>query len=250
MLFCIEAIGDFRPDGQLADAIRKSNRKKIVIETTTLGFVEILYLVDAAKASGIIEEIDFVYVEPEKYNEVKTVDNPLPHNFLLSKSLGRLIPIPGYTRNFTRRSLKTHLVAFLGFEPSRLGRVLEDDEGANFSCYSVGIGVPPFVPGWEVHTFETNSAYLVGSGIQNICYFSANNPFSAYTELQTLSKSLGSNERMVIAPFGTKPAGIGAIVYAVENKPDCGLIYDHPVRHNDRSVGIGQCHIFKLACIA
>ena len=245
LLFCIDGLGEFRPGTDLTAELDKLNSSTITIEATTLGFVEILYLVDSANQSSSVKEIQFLYVEPKKYNELRTVDNPLPHNFTLSKSLGRLIPLPGYTRNFSRRKLKTHLVVFLGFEPSRLGRVLEDDEGADISCYSLSIGLPAFVPGWEIHTLETNSDYLNTQNRQDIYYFSANSPYSAYRQIITVADSLDHDERLVLAPFGTKPAGIGVIAYAVKNKRDCGVIYDHPVRQEDRSVGVGRSHLYS-----
>lgn len=247
LLFCLGKDLELRPH-EISSQINELSPTRILIEATTLGFVEILFLVSAAKECPTVNEIEFIYVEPREYSEVTSIENPLPHNFALSKSLGQLIPIPGFTKNFARKNHQTHLFAFLGFEPARLGRVLEDDEGAGISKYSLGIGIPAFVPGWENHTTDSNSEYLDSPNREEIVLFSANNPQSAYDSLCEIADSLSDDERIVIAPFGTKPAGLGAIVYAVLHQDRCGIIYDHPIRQKDRSKGVGKCHLYKLPC--
>lgn len=249
LVFCVNKIDDFKPY-ELADYFRKLNASSVLIETTTLGFVEILYIVSALNDCSSVSCVNFLYIEPEQYNEIDSVESPLPHNFSLSKSLGQLIPLPGFTKNFVRKNYSTHLVAFLGFEAARLGRVLEDDEGAAISKFSVGIGIPAFVPGWENHTMDCNVEYLDHPRRQDITFFSANNPQTAFESIAEISRSLDDNERILIAPFGTKPAGIGAIIYAVTNPEMCGIIYDHPLRQKDRSKGVGRCHMFQCEKIS
>lgn len=244
LVFCVNKTDEFKPY-ELSDFFKGLKATSVLIETTTLGFVEILYIVSALNDCSSISCINFLYIEPEHYNEIDSVENPLPHNFALSKSLGQLIPLPGFTKNFARKNFSTHLIAFLGFEASRLGRVLEDDEGAAISKFSVGIGIPAFVPGWENHTMDCNVEYLDHPRRQDITFFSANNPQTAFESIAEVSQSLNDNERILIAPFGTKPAGIGAILYAVSNPDMCGIIYDHPLRQKDRSKGVGRCHMFQ-----
>lgn len=247
MVFCTDDQTELRPH-EIAEFIGRTMPKRILIEATTLGFVEILLLVSAAAECPSVSQIDFLYVEPESYSEVVSIESPLPHSFALSKSLGKMIPIPGFTRNFARKNLDVHLVAFLGFEPSRLGRILEDDEGSTISRCTFGVGIPAFVPGWENHTIDSNAQYFEDPKREDTIFFSANNPQSAYDSVLSIAASLAPNERMVIAPFGTKPAGIGAIVYAVQNQEKCGVIYDHPIRQNDRSKGVGRCHLYRCSC--
>lgn len=244
LIFCVDKQGEFKPY-ELSEFFKKLTASSVLIEATTLGFVEILYIVSALNECPTVSCINFLYIEPEQYNELDSVESPLPHSFSLSKSLGQLIPLPGFTKNFVRKNFRTHLMAFLGFEASRLGRVLEDDEGAGISKFSVGIGIPAFVPGWENHTMDCNIAYLDHPSREDITFFSANNPQTAFDAITAVAESLGEAERIVIAPFGTKPAGIGAIIYAVANPEMCGIIYDHPLRQKDRSKGVGRCHLFQ-----
>lgn len=246
MLISLGTGEDMRPH-ELCDVLRSKAPESILLESTTLGFVEILLLLDAFQEVETIKTIDILYVEPESYLEEESSVDKNSHSFALSEKLGQLMPIPGYTKNFVRRGFSTHLIAFLGFEKARLGRVLEDDEGAGISHFSVGIGVPAFVPGWENHTLSMNVDYFEDSRREAIYYLAANNPYSAYKLISDVHKSLDITERIILAPFGTKPAGIGAAIFAVSHKNDCGLIYDHPTHRDKRSMGIGKVHIYSCS---
>ena len=54
---------------------------------------------------------------------------------------------------------------------------------------------------------------------------------------------------MIVAPLGTKPHAIGAILYAIKNDDRVELIYDNPIRNVERTSGIGRiliCNVTKL----
>ena len=54
---------------------------------------------------------------------------------------------------------------------------------------------------------------------------------------------------MIVAPIGTKPHAIGAILYAIKNPTKVELLYDNPKRSVQRTEGIGKilvCDISKL----
>ena len=54
---------------------------------------------------------------------------------------------------------------------------------------------------------------------------------------------------MVIAPIGTKPHAIGAILYAIKHMAKVELLYDNPIRSVHRTEGIGRvivCNVSKL----
>ena len=57
------------------------------------------------------------------------------------------------------------------------------------------------------------------------------------------------NPNMIVAPIGTKPHAIGAILYAIKNPTKVELLYDNPKRSVHRTDGIGKilvCDISKL----
>mgnify|MGYP007065263690 FL=1 len=54
---------------------------------------------------------------------------------------------------------------------------------------------------------------------------------------------------MIIAPIGTKPHVIGAILYAIKNPDRVELLYDNPKRTLHRTNGIGRvicCDVTRL----
>ena len=54
---------------------------------------------------------------------------------------------------------------------------------------------------------------------------------------------------MIIAPLGTKPHAIGAILYAIKNDERVELLYDNPYRNVHRTNGVGRvlvCNVSKL----
>ena len=54
---------------------------------------------------------------------------------------------------------------------------------------------------------------------------------------------------MYIAPIGTKPHAIGAIVYAIKHPDKVEILYDNPKRTLHRTEGVGRvsiCDVTKL----
>ena len=57
------------------------------------------------------------------------------------------------------------------------------------------------------------------------------------------------NLPMIIAPIGTKPHVIGAILYAIKHPTKVEILYDNPKRNVHRTEGIGRvlvCNVTKL----
>jgi hypothetical protein len=55
--------------------------------------------------------------------------------------------------------------------------------------------------------------------------------------------------RIKIAPIGTKPHAIGAILFAIKYPLKVELIYDNPIRKKTRTDGVGKiidCSVYKL----
>ena len=49
-----------------------------------------------------------------------------------------------------------------------------------------------------------------------------------------------------IAPIGTKPHAVGALLYALEEKTNCQIIYDHPTPRKVGTSGIGKTHLYRV----
>jgi hypothetical protein len=136
-------------------------------------------------------------------------------------------------------------VLFLGYEERRLDRILEDHQMINGDNCSVVFGVPAFWPGWEMNSFTKNLRVIRDKGIHpEIAFCGAENPLAAYEALRAVSSSLKADERMFIAPLGTKPHGIGAALFCAE-ETTAGILYDHPKRRVGRTESATRWHLYE-----
>ena len=79
-------------------------------------------------------------------------------------------------------------------------------------------------------------------------YAEANSIVDAYLTLGQISRD-NRNPEMIVAPIGTKPHAIGAILYALKHQDKVELLYDNPPRNIHRTDGIGKilsCNVTKL----
>jgi len=107
-------------------------------------------------------------------------------------------------------------------------------------------GVPAYKPGWEVHAFANNVRVLEAKRLSGGVHFcGAENPAGAYEILREIKTSLENDARMVVAPIGTKPNGIGAALFAALHS-DVGLLYDHPKKSPGRSEQISRWHLYHV----
>ena len=141
---------------------------------------------------------------------------------------------------------KAELVVFLGFENDRLSRIIENDEGAKYKIYTPILAVPAFVPGWE--NISLRRHYLELKNFNNILFAPANNPYEAQEVLTTIQHN-SKLDNIVIAPIGTKPHALGAIVFLINSKKkglNVGIVYDFPKKKENRTDGIGNIHEYTL----
>lgn len=231
----------------LESYLLKLNGKTIIFESTTLGFVEIFLCCKGFHSLGI-KKLSFLYVEPKNYQKPMSTmrKSQLLHkrDFELSQEVPGYKAIPGGTLLLTDR-IPQKTVFFLGFEERRLDRALEDYQMIQPSSASVVFGVPAFKPGWEMDAFANNIRVIRERNIKGGVHFcGAENPASAIRVLKKIKKSLEINERLFVAPIGTKPMGIGAALFAATNN-DVGLLYDHPKRSVKRSSDVARWHIYN-----
>ncbi|MGO9015596.1 MAG: hypothetical protein ACLQF0_11510 [Dissulfurispiraceae bacterium] len=219
--------------------------KSIVLETTTLGFVEIFLCCRALKNLGI-PKFDLIYVEPHGYNSPRRTASLLnKRDFELSGEVPGYRAIPGAAIMLTDRQPQLG-VFFLGYEERRLEQALEDYQMIQTSrCCSV-FGVPAFKPGWEMDAFANNIRVIRDKNVRGgIKFCGAENPAAAVSLLTDIYKGLEPNEKMFIAPLGTKPHGIGVALFASVHK-DVGILYDHPRRRHGRSSDVSRWHLYTV----
>ena len=162
--------------------------------------------------------------------------------FSLSDKFQQYPPLPGYTINAELENVD--LIAFLGFEKTRLGQIFAQEETI-YQNFTPVIPLPGFLPGWENRSINNHLKFFSPKySFSDLKYVSANNPYQAYT---LLVKIANSQKKFRLAPIGTKPNAIGCAVFLVNYKDEnFGVLYDFPIKSKKRSNGIGKIHIYNL----
>ncbi|WP_396587733.1 hypothetical protein [Bermanella sp. R86510] len=213
---------------------------KVLIDATTLTFPEILYLFIYLERNKI--NFDVLYIQPQDYKQSSDPSSTEIQPVRLSiDGLGPK-PLPPYVQT----SRKSSMLVFLGFEGHRLGSISNSDIFGmpEFSCL---LGVPGFKAGWENKAIYNNMPYLTQLNVKSILLSGANDPIYTYNIIERQHQAAKYDRKnLFLAPFGTKPAGIAAANYAVNNPTNLGIIYDFIQGKNGRSEGTGTAHIWKF----
>jgi hypothetical protein len=243
-------VGDqvYKADGVI-DLPLNIRANSILLDATTMEFPEIVLILHAYNSlpRGRRPRCAFIYTEPEGYSKKSTDEAISPGvAFNLSSGFKAKNPIPPYTTMF-RVGTKARLIAFLGFEGSRLSQVLNDEDGHYYHKVTVVFGMPPFQASWDLHSLMANYRLLQRDNT-SVRYCSANNPRAAYQLLREAHEANmgGETNRLAVAPFGTKPMALGAALYCVENSTILRIVYDHPMRLQGRSYGVNRTHFYEV----
>jgi hypothetical protein len=183
-----------------------------------------------------------VYVEPLKYRR-----NALPSGaelFDLSKGFGGLAPLPGFARLDDPDEDDFYFIPLLGFEGRRFSYLLGEVAPAGDHVIPI-VGVPGFQPEFVGYAYDGNRIPLLDSDAwHRVKYATANCPFSLFYELEAIAAAHPSAV-LKIAPIGTKPHGLGAVLFAIAN-PSAELLYDHPLRNPGRTEGAARLLVYDV----
>lgn len=83
---------------------------------------------------------------------------------------------------------------------------------------------------------------------KKVRYAVANCPFDAYYTLEEIAADFPSHI-LKIAPIGTKPHAVGAVLYAIANSETVELVYDHPIRKARRTEGTARLLAYNVSCL-
>lgn len=184
-----------------------------------------------------------LYVEPKSYKA-----HPSPASstlFDLSVTFDGLAPLPGFARlNGPDDDNKCLFVAMLGFEGNRPQRlVLQIDPTPKVIPV---VGVPGFKIEYPAFTVACNRGLLDDySAHSEVRYARASCPFEAFEALRAIRKSYPKHY-IYLAPVGTKPHALGAILFAIANPDTTEIMFDYPVRKIGRTKGVGVIHIYNF----
>lgn len=194
---------------------------------------------------GLDIEVHIVYLEPESY-KIKQFSAVGVFNDL-SEEINGIEPLPGFA-NIIPDDLDFKFIALLGFEGGRFTYLIDNVQPAHDNIIPI-IGVPgyrieyPFVAYWgNRRPLKTTRSY------ENIKFAAANSLVEVYIMLTKIYKRVGKY-KIKLAPVGTKPHAIGAMLFAIKYPNDVELVYDNPKRRSIRTDGTGllvECCVTKL----
>lgn len=234
-----------RSGEQLSRLVREIGRPRVYLDITGLGHHIWAPLLRALLSTSA--EVLAVYVEPSEYRFSKTPTEG--EIFDLSEAIAGIAPLPGFAALTDSDNDNVCFVALLGFEGTRFAYVLETVQPPGGKVIPV-VGVPGFRPEYPFHAYQGNrSALLETRSWRNVRFATANCPFSAVYVLQDIAAAYSGN-RLKIAPIGTKPHALGAILFALSNPDPVELVYDHPVRAARRTSGAARLLVYHLSAFA
>ena len=190
-------------------------------------------------------EMRIVYAEPNTYR-VKEFRKMGIHQDLC-ETVNGIAPLPGLTNLLPHRESPLFVV-LLGFEGGRFSQIIQDQNPDRDKITPI-LGVPGYRINYPYISLWGNRNQIKNTGSwQNIKYAEANSIVDIYSMLKRLSYDYRKPE-MVVAPIGTKPHAIGAILYSIKHPDKVEIVYDNPKRKVHRTDGIGKvlmCNITKL----
>lgn len=183
-----------------------------------------------------------VYVEPESYRM-----NPHPTQnqiFDLSEDRLSVRPLPGFAR-LRRSSVQSVFAPLLGFEGTRLLFLINALEPAGQFIFPI-VGVPGYRPEYPFVTYWANRTALRQTQSWKKAIFApAICPFATLNAIHRL-KDKHPTSALTLAPIGTKPQALAAVVAALQHPDSIELVYDHPIRKPKRTSGTSKLHVFEL----
>lgn len=214
----------------------------VYLDITSMGHSTWAPLVKACARES--RALRVVYSEPIEYARSRT---PTEGDiFDLSSRIEGISPLPGFARLATGGRGADCFVPLLGFEGTRFAYLREHVQPVGERIVPV-IGVPGFRPEFPFFAYLGNRPPMVETKAwRRVRYTKANCPFSLYYLLETISTS-HADCFLKIAPIGTKPHALGAVLFAMNHADRSELVYDHPVRKAGRSTGHARLLVYFVS---
>lgn len=225
--------------------IRSKNysENEILIDCTSVNVPELLLLLGALYESDV-KQFSALYVEPKHYSQLLKLEIGSERKFELSNAYLGYKGIPGYLLSLDSGDY----VAFCcGYEPERIMNAF-DYESIGSKYATLIFGMPPFNAGWDMNAYENHISFIDSQSIRNVSYCGSTNPLAIIKKLDEMYQALREEEKLFVAPLGTKPMSLGACLFVVvsNDKERVALLFDHPVKKLGRSEDIGKWHLYNI----
>ena len=189
-------------------------------------------------------QLKAVYIEPLDY---RIRANPIEGEIYdLSEKISGIGPIPGFASLTNVNDNNVCLVPLVGFEGTRLAYIIEQVQPPGGKILPV-VGVPGFLPHYPFQTFHGNQLpFLQSQAWRNVEFAIANCPFSLFYVLDDIAAK-NPRDLLKIAPIGTKPHALGAVLYNIARPRQVELVYDHPIRKASRTTGTARLLVYHIS---
>ncbi len=185
-----------------------------------------------------------VYVEPCLYDVKRFKEGGRFYN--LAEGFNGLSPLPGFGSIMPTRG-KSALVPMLGFEGGRFAHIINQLSPEDDVIIPV-VGVAGYRPEYPFVTYVGNKRTLEETeSWANVKYAMAGSVVDAFFELVQIMKEHQDVRHWKIAPIGTKPHTIAALLLAILNPIGTEIVYDNPNRKKPRTTGVG---CVSVTCIS
>jgi hypothetical protein len=232
-----------RNRSQLREFWMEFQGRVMYLDITGLGHHVWAPLLRAAGEVG--GDIRVVYVEPTDYTQrAAPTEGEI---FDLSEKIKGIAPLPGFASFTIGPEDDFYLVALLGFEGTRFAYLLEMVQPLGDQVVPL-IGAPGFRPEYPFYAYHGNQSPLIDTrGWAMVRYVTANCPFRMFSTLAEIEREFSAPIK--VAPIGTKPHSLGAVLYAIANEGSVELVYDHPVRTAKRTKGASRALVYHVASL-
>ena len=231
--------------GDLAD-LRKLFPKgsNVVIDISGLGHDFWAGCLEALTAH--VSTLTYVYTEPQEYQRRPDREKVGPFDlFDLSPRTMGPRPLSGFVNLGGPGRRQGLFVPLLGFEGQRAMNVLNEIDPGPARTVPV-IGVPGYQIEFPAYTaycnqdlFETTDSH------RNWRSAPASDPFAVKSILRQIRRDY-PDDYLYIAPIGTRPHALGAMLYVREEPELCEILFDRPVSRKGSRMGRGPSHLYCI----
>ena len=232
-----------RSERQLRSIWTRVARQTIYLDITGLAHHVWAPLLKSAIATN--RRVRVVYVEPAEYTlSANPTEGAI---FDLSERISGVRPLPGFA-SLADEDDEFWFVPLLGFEGPRFAYLLEQVQPRGGKIIPI-VGVPGFRLEYPYFTYIGNRLPLLDSlAWRSVRYAAANCPFSLYYALEDIAAE-NPFDSLKIAPIGTKPHALGAVLFSLTRPRSVELVYDHPIRKASRTSGTARLLVYYVSAL-
>lgn len=198
-----------------------------------------------------VSALTYIYTEPYEYQasdiEASDLDVFDPSLFELSDRTLGLRALPGFVNLHSSEDQRSVFVPLLGFEGHRAMNVYNEIDPGPATVIPV-VGVPGYRLEFPAYTLLCNKEFLETTNtLRQWRKAPASDPFAVKLVLEQI-RSEYPKRHMFIAPIGTRPHALGALLYVCEHPEDSEILFDCPIRKSRSRRGRGSTHFYSILC--